>query len=372
MATLTRRIKKPEDETRKNIYRCLTRPITFDKLVRSSRTNRVTLSQCLAYGIEQGEIEHHSRRGPYLLTAKGQVELNRAEAMQQIREQLVEYDDELDFSAELVDLSDDTNTACAILDESLQNPPLPVKIKATVYGNDPTSLDDVKSRVLLRDYNLGRKKVAREILRALTYPSAKRLVWGCILSHVWALMELHRAYKGRGEWSGATENLLAYDRRKGQPPPLDLDNIIGFDITMTMRYEGTKLRGSKETQDLVEKRQMDKRLTGSLLLQIAEIEGTDPSVLRDSRRPCYYDMIPLLERGGLLNDDDVRIIHSGRIVEVALRYLEEGGVLKVPRGQTPRQLAREYISWSREQEPRPYVIPNPSVLSSVNGDGRKH
>ena len=323
---MTRPIKHYSDEIKAHIYRKLSgRTLTFSKLITCTRKNRVTLSQYLKNGKDELEIEWDQKTKKYSLTAKGRDELNRITTTQEIRKQAVWYSDELELSREIIEPDPDEKESLKSLLwngflEDLETPPLPVPVSVTTYGSDQDLFYSATRSAHRAHPSLGPRRIRKEILRKQTGSVARNVVWDVILDRVWRLLELHRAYSGK--------RTLTEPQCKESPLPLTLESILGFDMSLTIRYEGTKLMKSKQTAKL---------LAGSLLLQIAMTEGVRPEAAMAPGFPTFYDIFPYLEKGGLIEGIDVDRITKGGILEVAFRYLAETGVLKLH--STPHHLA---------------------------------
>ena len=158
-----------------------------------------------------------------------------------------------------------------------------------------------------------------------------------------------------------------HDRNKvGEgPPQLDLESILGFDITFTVSYDGSKLRAAEHlplgrfANREKMRRRMTCRMVGWLLLEIAYDEGCDAPEAFNTKSMSsvrsMYETIPLLERARLLCDEDVDKIRQGGIVEVAFRYLREAGALAfkdVPTKQADQDLWIKLIECYVERCPQ--------------------
>lgn len=183
-------------------------------------------------------------------------------------------------------------------------------------------------------------------------PFAKSLLWDAIMQRMWALINWHKKFDAYGE-----------DEGMEKPPPFDLDNLLGFDLAL-IDYKGKALM-----QDIKERRKAGKRLVGAILLRIGS--GVQEGVSDAST----YDVVDFFDRAGLLDKSDadklrgafrklgyrktvfrrertskgtlvgswtVEVGGSSRdgtnsdgskvVLEVACRYLAEGGVLQMPTG----------------------------------------
>jgi hypothetical protein len=183
---------------------------------------------------------------------------------------------------------------------------------AMMLAQEPTVRSSESKRI-------GPKKLHREAGRELTAEWARRIIKSAVRANILRLLDLHRAYDN-GEV-------------RTPPPALTLENILGFDLTFTVSYDGRRLLKSKDPfARLVERKQMEDRLVGWLLLNIANEEGCDAPqpIGGESRiRGLYYALIPHLESSGLLTHDDVERIRRGAIVKVAFEHLKDAKALKL-------------------------------------------
>jgi hypothetical protein len=153
----------------------------------------------------------------------------------------------------------------------------------------------------------------------LTAEWGRQIVKQAIRINIMRLLDLHRAYDNEKAGKDA--------------PPLTLENMMGFDITFTVSYEGSRLRnfGDQPIRQLLSREQMKDRVVGWLLLEIAYEEGCDaPEAFHMKSQSPYhslYETIPLLEKARLLSPQDVDRIRLGGIVEVAFRYLQKARAL---------------------------------------------
>jgi len=166
---------------------------------------------------------------------------------------------------------------------------------------------------------LSSKKAQEEFLKVMTELVVKQFVWRAIWDQAGRMAELQRAFT-RGE-------------TKLPAPPVNLDSLLGFDLTLTIRYEGKKSMTAKlgEIQKQQQIHKIGNRLTGALLLSL----GTGSSVIQSK------DLIHLLRRGDLIKGEDAdRIMEvipkkggtlndvaKKLILRTAFRYLREGGIL---------------------------------------------
>lgn len=306
--------------------------LRFDNLVKVSGRNRVTLSKYLKYAQVLGEVQKDVQTREYLLTAKGENELERIASAEKAKQYPVRYGGVVDSLNEF-EPSDLRKIAGLV---ALNELPLPIPVNRSIYATDELAFifQQAEDRLLDHGY-AGPRKVPGKLLKDATDPLVKRFIWMNIIERVQMLMQWHGDYKRNS--------------RIEKPPTLSVENILGFDASITVRYEAKELAKSGEIQE----RGIRRRLAGALLLRLAlGPHETSPS-------SSSYDMIPLLEHGGLLDKRDAAKIRQhitkgktrqfilrraspqpisraarGVILEVGLRYLKEGGVLRVSQGTT--------------------------------------
>ena len=318
---MARHLKTYSDEIKLRIYKKLSEhEHKFTELSAACRINQVTLSEYLLHAQEMSEVERDPRTKQYNLTPKGQETIQRILNAEAAKDHPIWFQNRVDSEGDL----EASDLAGPFSEETT---PLPIPVEVTIYGTEELRSDFSLTLVdaLAQTGNIGPRKVPKAKLRLMTGRWAMNFVWGLILPRLFELLDRHHDFKknARGE----------------QPPPLTLDNILGFDASLTIRYEGKKLVRS---QDIQQAHQASRRLIGALLLRLAGgwFFGWDPFSLSAP--------IPLLERGGLLERKDARRLHQiltrkkyggnvarwhptkadrTTILEIASKYLKEGGVL---------------------------------------------
>jgi hypothetical protein len=327
---MTRPRKRYNPDVKAKIYTPLTKgKLGFEEWRKASRIDRFTFNDYRRNGLDTGEIDKEpGGRGKYFLTSIGQVELDRIVEEHKLRSQPVRYRGSFDSSNELDSL----------LYSTLEPPPdkyelpLPIPVQATLYGSKQLPLMEFAEHVLAgkivwRDENgrelpqerLSSKKAQEEFLKVMTELVVKQFVWRAIWDQAGRMAELQRAFT-RGE-------------TKLPAPPVNLDSLLGFDLTLTIRYEGKKSMTAKlgEIQKQQQIHKIGNRLTGALLLSL----GTGSSVIQSK------DLIHLLRRGDLIKGEDadgimevipknggtLNDVAKKLILRTAFRYLREGGIL---------------------------------------------
>jgi len=347
-----------------------------------------SLYEYLAHGKEVGEVaKEEGKRGKYYLTSKGYVRLQQIKVEQKMHKHRKWYDgyvDTIDKPWEKEELVDP-----AIFGTAMTEMPLPLPAYAALSGSvDLDHLrEDAESLVLrrraIRDpYNteydplgvglfasfidavafgshfppplpkkLGSKELYREARQLATAGWARQVVKQAIRINMMHLLELHHDHD---------RNNVGED-----PPTLNLESILGFDITFTVSYDGSKLRAAENLsfgqfanrEEM--RRRMACRMVGWLLLEVAHDEGCDaPEAFNTKSMSAVrsmYETVPLLKEAGLLCDEDVDKIRQGGIVEIAFRYLREAGALAfndVPARQTDQDLWIKLIECYVERCPQ--------------------
>jgi len=335
------------DAIKAEIYEALLKQdLRFNELAKTIGRDHMTLSRYLHHAEESGEVVKtgKTRRSPYSLTPKGQETLQRIVEAQIASKQPILLHGEVNSDGYL-----QPSDLAGSFSESTM--PLPLPVDVTMYGTEELrSYFPIRTMDILIDKHLvGPKNAPKTTLKLVTGEWAMNFVWTQILTRLMRLYQLHHNYGKK------TKNVLIitdtkgsilgyhYDENEGArpPPALTLDNILGFDATLTIRYEGRKLMKSPDLQEI---HRASRRLVGALLLRLAGgwFFGWHP---RSISTP-----ISLLERGGLLESKDaeelrltlahekpVRSWFEARwrpskaaraaILEIACKYLKEGGVL---------------------------------------------
>lgn len=302
----------------------------FKQLKKASRDG-TTLSLYLHHGMHLGEVKHDGKRKPYALTPKGLNELNRIENARKMKEATIRYSGEIDSLNDLTfKLPSLRESQSFLLQRSLilRELPLPISVKVAMGGSKEQAfiLQDLEDYVLHSGTGIGPRKVPKAVLMGATNMIVKQFVWTNLLERLSMLYEWHAAYDKRIRDQGRMKGVKRL-QEMGKPPPLTVESLLGFDISLTIQYDGKWLAKSQDVKVI---RQVSRRLAGAILLPLGTSMAPDYP-------PSY--LITLLENGNLLDKKDadrIRAALRGKhadyraarrvIVEVAFRYLREGGV----------------------------------------------
>lgn len=351
VADLTSALKNYDEDIKTSVYEQLkTQKLRFTKLVEASRRNKVTLSEYLTHGQELGEIAKDPRTREYFLTEKGEDELDRLEGQRVEKESPIRYSGQVDSLNELSSYDFDSYQIDGLV--AFGELPLPIPVTTAIYGSEELAFlfNRGKDHLLYHD-GVSPRQLHKAMLKGPSYSLVKQFVWMHILERLWGLAQWHGEYRANSKYE--------------KPPPFTLESIIGFDLSLTVRYEGKKLAKS---QDMNEIRLTSRRFVGALLLRIG------CGLTEGLSHTSTYEVITLLEEGGLLDGKDAakvrralrgtrpirkrrahgfETVHSSggfgepeqRIVlEVAIRYLKEGGILEIENGMTPTKLAKRAVT----------------------------
>ena len=83
-------------------------------------------------------------------------------------------------------------------------------------------------------------------------PFAKSLLWDAIMKRIWRIVNWHKTFDAYGKDEGMMK-----------PPPFDLDNLLGFDLALTIQYKGKELM-----QGIEERLKAGRGLVGAILLRM--------------------------------------------------------------------------------------------------------
>jgi len=351
---LFRKPKTYDDSITAAIYATLrNRKMGFNNWVKESKINRTTLNVYKHHGLELGEIEkEQGRRGKFFLTAKGQSELRRITDLQKIKKQRRHYFGKIDSMNELIPPSELWSLEANV---KLLELPLPMPVEVGMYGSEELyPLFEWAEYQLSVHNGVGDKKLRPEFLKG-----SKSLIEPLLWTHIWERLTYILRWHGRYRLKLTNE----------APPPLTVENVLGFDLSFRVDYEGKNLLKQSK---LEEPYKIGKRLVGSVLLRLAYAQegGSEYST---------SDVIHLFVQSGLLERKDAqriirvlprsRITRSGGgshggivslssteerrstwahrtevILPIALRYLAEGGIVQVPKGSSPELLAKECLA----------------------------
>ncbi len=273
------------------------KPLREKDLKIATGRSRPTLEAYLFKGIDDQEIVKNPQTRVYSLTSKGQDELrslNKTVNIQKIIDEpstIVRYDGPVNSLNEI-----DEDSAMQYFDMlgpvSLpEQMPLPATVDAGIYGSKEIMvfLEMAEDRTKMIDHNLrGMErgavldKTVRKMVRSdFVRPFAKSLLWDAIMERMWALINWHKNF-----------DTLGKDEGMMKPPPFDLDNLLGFDLALTIQYQGKALM-----QDLKEKRKVGKRLVGAILLRIGSGVNESVSIASTADLVDFFDNAGLLDKG---------------------------------------------------------------------------
>jgi predicted transcriptional regulator len=349
-----RKRKKFQDTIKVKLYSALSSgPLGFTDWMRKSRVDRDTFNDYRAYGLEKEEIDQQQVRGKYQLTSQGRNELERIEYNNRLKNQRKRYNALLTSLNELTPPPERWYLESQVRDFEL---PLPAAVDVSFYGSEELFplFEWVEYQLQAHD-GVGSRKLTGEFLK-----QTKHMVEPFLWNHIWERLAYLLRWHGRYELK----------ETKKTPPPLTIENILGFDLSFRIDYKGKELLKqlyrsfTKDSESELHK--IGKRLVGTILLRLAYVEEGETDY-------SSGDLIPLLVKTGLLDRNDAQLVGSviprqivklddngGRTIEegrfrwkdrtgvvlpIALRYLHEGGILEVPTGSTPEELAKHFLEY---------------------------
>lgn len=352
------RLKRPSRETKRRIYEELSGGgLRERELQRVTGLSRPTLEVYLTKGAEDGEIKRDPRTRGHSLTPAGWAKLDRLRTEQGLEEADCHYPAEIGHGRTWGDSRlwprrwPRPNLFYRSADDG--ELPLPVKVYVAVYASKE-----------LRDWFLAYQSDAmaavemdlagaKELPR-LVLEDPRVIEPGLVERFIWAMIEQRM-------------DLLAAklkDQDPGERAPLfTLENILGFDLSLTVRYDGVKMfpklvrkRGDGSSLETgvgkEERKRIARRLAGAILLNIAC--GFMPlNYPLDWLVKNPAALIAELEKGGLIDRDDATTVsrvlsdaakagmsggneriwpeltRSQRSIigEIAFRYLKDGDVI---------------------------------------------
>jgi hypothetical protein len=346
-----RRLKRPSREIKRELYEELSRGgLRERELQRVTGRSRPTLEVYLTKGAEDGEITKDPRTREYSLTPAGRAELDRLTTAQGLEQADCHYPAEIGHRATWGDprLWPRRGPRPNLVYGSVYNSelPLPAKVYTAVYASKELRdwfLSYQSDAMAAVEMGLaGAKELPRLVLE-----DSRVIEPGLVERFVWAMIE-QRMYLLAAELE---------DQDSGERAPLfTLENILGFDVSLTLRYDGAKMfpklvrkRGGgsslKAGVGKEERKWIARRLAGAILLTIA-----------CGFMPLNYPLDPAaliaeFEKGGLIDRDDAATVsrvlseatkagmpegngmpeltRSQRSIigEVAFRYLKDGDVI---------------------------------------------
>ena len=349
---MARNLKNYSEEIKLGIYKKLNeRKLRFDDLHEATHRNRVTLSEYLTHSQEIQEVQRDPKTKEYELTAKGKAELDRLLLEKEMEDapfhykEIIHPESEIGFQPPM--------KASERRRELFYNLPLPMGLQVNFYGSERLAFLSEGEEELFRDFKIPEKDIPRAFVSDQLREYAEDILWKFISRRLWMLLEWHEHYthniKPPNEDSNKiyrSTELRDFGRKK--PPPLTLENILGFDLSVTFRFPGKLLDPPKEglpTKTWIEsKRKIEKLLVGALLLRIASGNTMD----------CEFGVFEHFEKAGLIKKEDAdtieklekasllpdpsgkkdyfiedpkkRKIYYQRVYETACRYFAESGI----------------------------------------------
>jgi hypothetical protein len=346
-------LKRPNREVKRELYEELSRGgLRERELQRVTGRSRPTLEVYLTKGAEDGEIKKDLRTREYSLTAAGRAELDKLRTAQGLEQADCHYPAEIGHRLTWGNprLWPRRGPRPNLFYRSAYHSelPLPVKVYAAVYASKElrdwflTYQSDAMAAVEMG--LAGAKELPRLVLedpRVIEPGLVERFVWAMIEQRMYLL-------------AGKLENQYS-----GQRVPLfTLENILGFDLSLTVRYDGAKIfpklvrkKGDGSSLKIGvgkdERERIARRLVGAIMLTIA-----------CGFMPLNYPLDPAaliaeFEKGGLIDRDDAATVsrvlsdaaktgmsggnertwpeltRSQRSIigEIAFRYLKDGDVI---------------------------------------------
>jgi hypothetical protein len=347
---MTNQQKSYNDQTKGSMYRALARrPLGFSQWLAASGLDRWTFNHYRAHALKSEEVRKESKhRGKYHFTEKGQAEIARIEDINRLGKQRRYYRGSLTSLNELSPPSELWNLEAQV---RLLELPLPGSVDVGMYGSEELyPLFEWAENHLQAIDGVGSKKVRGEFLKG-----SRHIVEPFLWTHIWERLSFLLRWHGEYELKFTKEN----------PPPLTIENILGFDLSLRIDYEGKELLRQAKPEELYK---IGRRLVGSVLLKLAYSEEGESEY-------STADVIPLLVKSRLLDEKDaqalirvvpkevrkrgedqgISFISSSRgkfrwedrtaiVLPIALRYLSEGGVLQVPKDSTPEAMAKQSVA----------------------------
>lgn len=383
------RLKRPNGEIKRELYEELSKGgLRETELQRVTGRSRPTLEVYLTKAAEDGEIEKDPKTGKYSLTPAGRAELDRLRTAQGLEHADCHYQAEIDPRRTWRDSHlwprEWPRPNLFYTSSYYSELPLPAKVYAAVYASKElrdwflTYQSDAMAEVEMG--HAGAKELPQLVLK-----NPMVIEPGLIEQFVWGMIEQRM-------------DLLAAEFKDQDPrkraPLFTLENILGFDLSLTVRYDGAKMfpkligkRGYGSSLETgvgkEERKRIARRLAGAILLQIAC--GFMPlNFPLDWLVKNPAALIEEFEKGGLIDRDDATIVsrvlsdaakarmsrgnegdwpkltRSQRSIigEIAFRYLKDGDVIakdwepSIPIADylTPESehYRREGNSWARD------------------------
>jgi hypothetical protein len=350
-------LKRPNGEIKREVYEVLSRGACREREIqRVTGRSRPTLEVYLTKGAEDGEIKKDPRTREYDLTPAGRAELDRLRTAQGLEQADCHYPAELDHRLAWGDPSQwpGREPDPGFFYSSAYNSqlPLPAKVYAAVYASKELQawfLNYQPDAIATVEMGLaGARDVPRLVLE-----NPMVIQPGAVEQFVWNMI---------GQRMDLLAAKLENENPRERSPLFTLENILGFDVSLTLRYDGAKMfprfvrkRGNgsslKTGVGKNERKSIARRLAGAILLTIAcgflPLNSPLDWVVRNPAT-----LITELERGGLIDREDAATVsrvlsdaartrtpekevdwpeltrsQKSTIGEIAVRYLKDGGVI---------------------------------------------
>ena len=343
---MVRTRKKYSDEVKISIYEQLaSRGLRFNKLARASRKNHVTLTKYLAHGKEEGEVALDPTTSKYRLLSKGRQMLNKFQEERRRREGYFcggFLYPRRHLSSLSVVFPPPRELDPARLDLYkhliLCNPPLIMPFRASLYGSEKLlPIIERTEDIALDVYRTKPRTLKQSLVSDILQRIGEQFFWSLVARRLGFLLEWHEYRRGR-----AMPKLPKRTRRMrpspsehpgyhnfSKPPPLSIENILGFDASVTLDFHGKTEMDQLASQGQIHQL-LCRRLVGSILLRLAY----DDSPLKTHGEALAQQ----LTASGLLKKEDASILEklieyadlrkfnkqeSQTIYDMAFRYFEE-------------------------------------------------
>jgi DNA-binding PadR family transcriptional regulator len=349
-------LKRPNGEIKHDLYEVLSRGACRERdIQRVTGRSRPTLEVYLTKGAEDGEIKKDPRTREYSLTPAGWAELDRLRTARGLEQAPCHYPAELDHRLTWGDpsqwLGREPDPSLFYSSAFYSQLPLPVKVYAAVYASKELQawfLNYQSDAIATVEMGLaGARDVPRLVLE-----NPMVIEPGAVEQFVWNMI-------------GQRMDLLAAELENQNPreraPLFTLENILGFDTSLTLRYDGAKMfprfvkkRDGSSLKTGVgknERKSIARRLAGAILLTIAcgflPLNAPLDWVVKNPAA-----LIAEFEKGGLIDREDAATVsrvlsdaartrmpgkemdwpeltrsQKSIIGEIAFRYLKDGGVI---------------------------------------------
>jgi hypothetical protein len=354
VVNLAREHTNYDEEIKLSIYKKLNRqPFRFNELVEELARNRVTVSEYLLHAQNGNEIEKDLRTKEYYLTEKGKDEVDRILADRARKLAPFRYHGRVGPSSgglvewkawfpaprkwsEDTGVHSDQDYDMAVSISGSQRYgvvaprlPLPLDLDASMYGSEEfRGRYDEEERFFQDDMGLRPKAMRATVLDETVRPLAEGFFWSFLMLRFTDFLRWHEMSREK--------------RTTEAPPPLTVESILDFDVSMTIRYQGKDRflrRGVPTASEAKERHLIMKRLVGALLLRAAynwnlELGFPYVDLLRtagwldkgdaDALNAAYIEWKKGPDREPL-PDNPLRVL----LYQTGWRYLEEGGYPKV-------------------------------------------